>query len=126
LLDLLQAPERAAACYREAVAKEPLCAEPHLFLGVHLLARGDPDAASAELSRALFLDPDLALAHYFLGRCREAQHDLGRARLSYRNALAAHDRCPAGHRQRFLGHYPDLPEGGAAFARAARYALDAL
>jgi chemotaxis protein methyltransferase CheR len=126
LHDLLQAPERAAAGYREAVLREPLRAEPHLFLGVHLFARGDPEAASAELSRALFLDPDLALAHYFLGRCREAQRDLERARLSYRNALAAHERCPEGHRQRFLGHYPDLPENGAAFARAAKYALEAL
>jgi chemotaxis protein methyltransferase CheR len=126
LHDLLQAPERAAAGYREAVLREPLRAEPHLFLGVHLFARGDPEAASSELSRALFLDPDLALAHYFLGRCREAQRDLERARLSYRNALAAHERCPEGHRQRFLGHYPDLPENGAAFARAARYALEAL
>ena len=126
LLDLLQAPERAAACYRDAVAREPLRAEPHLFLGVHLFARGDPETASAELSRALFLDPDLALAHYFLGRCREAQRDVERARLCYGNALAAHDRCPDGHRQRFLGHYPDLPESGAAFARAARYALEAL
>ncbi|GEJ55674.1 CheR family methyltransferase [Anaeromyxobacter diazotrophicus] len=126
LHDLLQAPEQAAACYREAVAREPLRAEPHLFLGVHLYGRSDPEGASAELSRALFLDPDLALAHYFLGRCREAQHDLERARLCYRNALAAHERCPEGHRQRFLGHYPDLPQGGASFARAARYALEAL
>jgi chemotaxis protein methyltransferase CheR len=97
-----------------------------MFLGVHLFARGDPEAASAELSRSLFLDPDLALAHYFLGRCREAQRDVERARLSYRNALAAHERCAEGHRQRFLGHYPDLPQSGAAFARAARYALEAL
>ena len=33
---------------------------------------------------------------------------------------------PRGKRQAFLGYYPDIPEDGAAFARAAEYALAAL
>ena len=49
-----------------------------------------------------------------------------RARLAYRNALEAIRRRPAGKRQAFLGYYPDIPEDGAAFARAAEYALAAL
>jgi chemotaxis protein methyltransferase CheR len=119
--------DRARACYVAALQLEPLSAEAHLFYGIHLLSQGgEPDAAALELSRALFLDPDLTLAHYYLGRSREAQRDPNRARLAYRNALEAFRRRPAGKRQAFLGYYPDIPEDGAAFARAAEYALAAL
>ncbi len=108
------------------MAGEPLSAEAHLFFGAHLLDSGDVEEAARELSRALFLDPDLALAHYFLGRCREAQRDAFRARLCYRNAVEAWRRNPAGGRQAFLGHYPDLPADGGTWARAAESALAAL
>jgi chemotaxis protein methyltransferase CheR len=126
LYGILRQPDRARACYLAALQIEPLSAEAHLFYGIHLLSGGDSDGAALELARALFLDPDLILAHYWLGRCREAQKDLNRARLAYRNALEAHKRRPAGKRQAFLGYYPDIPEDGAAFARAAEYALAAL
>ncbi len=126
LYGILRQPDRARACYQAALQMEPLSAEAHLFYGIHLLQAGDADASALELSRALFLDPDLILAHYWLGRCREAQKDAHRARLAYRNALDAYQRRPAGKRQAFLGYYPDIPEDGAAFARAAEYALAAL
>ncbi len=126
LYGILRQPDRARACYTAALQIEPLSAEAHLFYAIHLLAGGEPDGAALELSRALFLDPDLTLAHYYLGRCREAQKDAARARLAYRNALEAFRRRPAGKRQAFLGYYPDIPEDGAAFARAAEYALAAL
>jgi chemotaxis protein methyltransferase CheR len=126
LYGILRQPDRARACYVAALQIEPLSAEAHLFYAVHLLAAGETDGAALELSRALFLDPDLTLAHYYLGRCREAQKDANRARLAYRNALEAYRRRPAGKRQAFLGYYPDIPEDGAAFARAAEYALAAL
>ncbi len=48
------------------------------------------------------------------------------ARLAYRNALEAYKRRPEGKLQSFLGYYPDIPEDGSAFARAAEYALAAL
>jgi len=123
---ILKAPERAAACYRSALAQEPLSVEAHLFYGIHLLGEGDADAAAQEIARALFLDPDLAIGHYFLGRCREAQRDPARARLCYKNAMDATARQPAGKRLTFIGYYPDLPDDGGAFARAAEYALAAL
>jgi len=126
LLGTLQEPEAAGACYRAALWQEPLSAEAHLLHGVHLFGRGLHDPAAEELSRALFLDPDVAMAHYYLGRCREAQGDPLRARLCYRNALDAYQRQPAGRSHPFVGHYPDLPEDGAPFARAAEYALVAL
>jgi chemotaxis protein methyltransferase CheR len=126
LYGVLRQYDRARACYLAALAVEPLSAEAHVFYGIHLLSQAQADGAALELSRALFLDPDLALAHYYLGRCREAQRDPQRARLSYRNAIEANKRLPGGKRQAFLGYYPDLPEDGAAFARAAEYALAAL
>jgi chemotaxis protein methyltransferase CheR len=126
LYGILRQTDRARECYVAALQLEPLSAEAHLFFGIHLLAEGDTEPAALELSRALFLDPDLALAHYWLGRCREAQRDPERARLAYRNALTAHARWPEGKRQAFLGYYPDVPEDGAAFVRAAQYALAAL
>jgi chemotaxis protein methyltransferase CheR len=126
LYGVLRQPDKAAESYQAALALEPLSAEAHLFYGLHLLQAGQAEGAALELSRALFLDPDLALAHYWLGRCREAQRDPQRARLAYKNALEAHKRRPEGKRQAFLGYYPDVPEDGAAFARAAEYALAAL
>ncbi len=126
LYGILRQHDRAQESYEAAVALEPLSAEAHLFYGIHRLVAGAAEAAALELSRALFLDPDLALAHYYLGRCREAQRDPQRARLSYRNAIEAYRRQPDGKRQVFLGYYPDLPEDGATFARAAEYALAAL
>jgi chemotaxis protein methyltransferase CheR len=126
LYGVLRQFDRAGQCYQAALAGEPLSAEAHVFYGIHLLSQAQADGAALELSRALFLDPDMALAHYYLGRCREAQRDPQRARLAYRNAMEAHRRLPIGKRQAFLGYYPDLPEDGAAFARAAEYALAAL
>ncbi len=126
LCGVLKDAERAVESYRAALAAEPLSAEAHLFFGLHLLDRDDPDAAARELSRALFLDPDLGLAHYFLGRCREAQRDAFRARLCYKNAVDAWRRLPTGRRQAFLGYYPDLPDDGDSWARAAESALAAL
>jgi len=126
LYGVLRQPDEARSSYAAALALEPLSAEAHLFYGIHLLAAGEHEPAALELSRALFLDPDMVLAHYYLGRCREGQRDLPRARLAYRNALEAYRRRPDGKRQVFLGYYPDVPEDGGAFARAAEYALAAL
>jgi chemotaxis protein methyltransferase CheR len=126
LYGVLRQADQAQSSYLSALALEPLSAEAHLFFGIHLVSVGQADEAAQELSRALFIDPDLALAHYYLGRCREAQKDVDRARLAYRNALDAYKRRPEGKRQAFLGYYPDIPEDGSAFARAAEYALAAL
>ncbi len=126
LYGVLRQYDRARQSYQAALAVEPLSAEAHLFYGIHLLSQADAEGGAQELSRALFLDPDLALAHYYLGRCREAQRDPQRARLAYRNTIEASKRLPGGKRQAFLGYYPDIPEDGAAFARAAEYALAAL
>jgi chemotaxis protein methyltransferase CheR len=126
LYGILRQPDKAVDCYLAALALEPLCAEAHLFYGIHLHTQSDHVAGALELQRALFLDPDLALAHYYLGRSFEGQKDAQRARLAYRNAVEAFKRRPDGKRQAFLGYYPDVPEDGTTFARAAEYALAAL
>jgi chemotaxis protein methyltransferase CheR len=126
LYGILRQPDKAGDCYVAALALEPLSAEAHLFYGIHLHGQADHVGAARELQRALFLDPDLALAHYYLGRSFEGQKDVQRARLAYRNALDAFRRRPDGKRQAFLGYYPDVPEDGTTFARAAEYALAAL
>ncbi len=126
LYSVLREPERAREGYEAALAIEPLHAETHLFYGVERLGAGDAEAAAQALSRALFLDPDLVIGHYFLGRCREAQRDVQRARLSYTNAIKAYQRNPGARRKPFLGYYPDLSEDGGALARSAAYALAAL
>jgi chemotaxis protein methyltransferase CheR len=126
LYGILRQPDKAADCYVAALALEPLSAEAHLFYGIHLHGLADHAGAARELQRALFLDPDLALAHYYLGRSFEGQKDAQRARLAYKNALDAFRRRPDGKRQAFLGYYPDVPEDGTTFARAAEYALAAL
>lgn len=124
LLVLLRLPAAARSCYEAALEMEPLRAEAHLLFGIHLLAQGELDGAAAELSRALFLDPELGLGHYFLGRCNERLADLDGARRAYRNAIRAfrEARTP----RRFLGFYPDLPADDGPFARAAENALRAL
>lgn len=124
LLALLRLPDEARACYEKAVELEPLRAEGHLLFGLHLLAEGDAAHAAAEISRALFLEPDLGLGHYFLGRCRERLGDLDGARRAYRNALGAFRGAQAP--RRFLGFYPDLPADDGPFASAAESALRAL
>jgi len=124
LLVLLRLPGEARACYEAALDMEPLRAEGHLLYGIHLQAEGDLERAAAELSRALFLDPDLGLGHYFLGRCRERLGDLDGARRAYRNALGAFREAQAP--RRFLGFYPDLPADDGPFANAAENALRAL
>ena len=126
LYGILRQPDKATDCYLAALALEPLSAEAHLFYGIHLHTQANHVAAGRELQRALFIDPDLALGHYYLGRSFEGQKDAQRARLAYRNALDAFKRRPDGKRQAFLGYYPDVPEDGTTFARAAEYALAAL
>ena len=126
LYGILRQGDRARACYVAALQIEPLSAEAHLFYGIHLLAEGEPEPAALELSRALFLDPDLALAHYYLGRCREAQRDPDRARLAYRNALAAHRRLPDGSGRRSWATIPTSPRTAPRSRAPREYALAAL
>ena len=89
-----------------------------------MLFRSHDGDAVQELTRAIFLDPSLGLAHYYAGRIAERQGDFVAARRSYRNAVnVCHGKSGW---TPLLGHYPDLPSDPGVVARAARYALAAL
>lgn len=108
--------------FAKAISREPLCVEARIFGGVAALQAGQMDDARAELKKALFLEPTLALGHYLLAQIQERMGEREAARKSYRNALTQL-KFP----QRDLaGHYPDLPETTETIARVARYALAAL
>lgn len=115
----------AQADYRRALELEPLCAEAHLFLGIACSEQGDRGVEEAlrEVNRAIFLAPNLALAHYWSGRLAERLGDRQAARRAYRNAVEA---TKGAKEAPLLGFIPDLPADPAMLARAARYALAAL
>ncbi|HLT30145.1 MAG TPA: CheR family methyltransferase [Myxococcaceae bacterium] len=112
----------AREVFSQASEKEPLCVEARLFAGLAAMQAGKTQEARAELSRALFLEPTLAIGHYLLAQVEERGGAHGPARRSYRNALSQL-RFP---QRPLAGHYPDMPDSEAALARAARYALAAL
>ena len=108
--------------FAQALAREPLCVEARVFGGVAALQAGDLNEARAEFSKALFLEPTLAIGHYLLAQVQERTKDREGARRSYRNAIAQL-RFP---QRPLAGHYPDMPDSAEAIARVARYALAAL
>lgn len=124
LLAVLRRFGEAFAAYERALQVEPLSAEARLFWGVGLVEANRFKEAQQELSRAIFLDADLALAHYYLGRAAESAGDTVSARRSYKNCLGI---CQSGQAGRpFLAHYPDLPKDPDVLGRAAQYALSAV
>jgi chemotaxis protein methyltransferase CheR len=114
-------PGRARECFERVLAKEPLCADAHVFGSLAAFQAGQLDEARTELTRALFLEPTLAIAHYLLAQVLERGGDRVGARRSYRNAIS---QLRATQRP-LAGYYPDSPEP-EAIGRAARYALAAL
>jgi chemotaxis protein methyltransferase CheR len=112
----------ARDAFAQALAREPLCVEARVFGGVAALQAGQLGEARSELSKALFLEPTLAIGHYLLAQVQERTQDRDGARRSYRNAIAQL-RFP---QRPLAGHYPDIPDSPDAIARVARYALAAL
>jgi chemotaxis protein methyltransferase CheR len=112
----------ARDAFAQALTREPLCVEARVFGGVAALQAGQLAEARAELSKALFLEPTLAIGHYLLAQVQERTKDRDGARRSYRNAIAQL-RFP---QRPLAGHYPDIPDSSDAIARVARYALAAL
>jgi chemotaxis protein methyltransferase CheR len=122
LYSLLGRAGEAREAFAQAIAREPLCVEARVFGAMAAIQVKALDEAKAELSRALFLEPTLALGHYLLAQVLERLGEHEPARRAYRNAITQL-RFP----QRALaGHYPDLPESSDSVQQAARYALAAL
>nr|WP_211194669.1 CheR family methyltransferase [Pyxidicoccus fallax] len=108
--------------FAQAIQREPLCVEARVFGGVAALQAGNLAEARSELSKALFLEPTLAIGHYLLAQVHERSQEPEAARRSYRNAIAQL-RFP---QRPLAGHYPEMPDSAEAISRAARYALAAL
>lgn len=114
--------EKAREAFDRALAREPLCVEARVYGGIAAMQAGQLEEAKAELGKALFLEPTLALGHYLLAQVRERLGEHEAARRSYRNAIAQLKSPP----RPLAGYYPDILDSADAIARAARYALAAL
>jgi chemotaxis protein methyltransferase CheR len=112
----------AREAFAQAINREPLCVEARVFGGLAALQAGELPEARAELGKALFLEPSLAIGHYLMAQVHERLKDHEAARRSYRNAISQL-RFP---QRPLAGHYPELPDSAEAISRAARYALAAL
>jgi chemotaxis protein methyltransferase CheR len=82
------------------------------------------EEALLELTRALYLDPSLILAHYYAGQLAERRGDRLAARRSYRNAINAGRSQTKG--SPLLGYFPGVPTDPSVLARAASFALAAV
>jgi chemotaxis protein methyltransferase CheR len=114
--------DEARESFGAALAREPLCVEARVYLGLAGMQAGVLEDAKVELTRALFLEPTLALGHYLLGQVNERRKDLEGARRAYRNAIK-HRRAPE---HELLGHFPDLPRSNEAVGQSAQYRLAAI
>ncbi|MEW6432454.1 MAG: CheR family methyltransferase [Myxococcota bacterium] len=114
--------DEAREAYNAALAREPLCVEARLYLALAAMQAKQLDEARAELTRALFLEPTLAIGYYLLGQVHERRNEPEAARRAYRNAVQQR-RAP--HHD-LIGHFPDLPRSNEAIAQAAQYRLAAL
>lgn len=77
----------AAACCRKAIADDRLDPVPQYLLAVIQQEMGQRDLAMLSLTRALYLAPDFALAHFALGNLHLAYGGNRKAEKSFRNAL---------------------------------------
>ena len=114
--------DEAREAYRYALSREALCVEARLYTALAEMQGGQLDDARQELTRALFLEPTLAVGHYLLGQVNELKGDKDAALRSYRNAISQRKQP----KHELIGHFPDLPRSNEAIAQAAQYRLAAL
>ena len=114
--------DEAREAYQYALSREALCVEARLYTALAELQGGQLDDAKLELTRALFLEPTLAVGHYLLGQVNERQGDNDGALRAYRNAISQRKQP----KHELIGHFPDLPRSNEAIAQAAQYRLAAL
>jgi chemotaxis protein methyltransferase CheR len=102
--ELLDRSELTAAIteYELAVDADCTIAEPHMYLGIALYLNGGIEAALHELRAAVFLEPQLWPAAFYLAVCHEARGELEEAAREYRHVVrvasqATTDRLPRRH-----------------------------
>jgi chemotaxis protein methyltransferase CheR len=78
----------------QALAANKLNPNAHYLLAVIFEAQGQPAKARQALNRALYLDPDFALAHLALGHLVQRQEGPTQASKHFKNALTLLKRLP--------------------------------
>lgn len=73
--------------YELAVEQDATRAEPHMYLGIALYLNGAIEVALHELRAAVFLDPELWPAAFYLAVCHEALGQLDEAAREYRHVV---------------------------------------
>lgn len=86
-----QLAEALAWCERW-IAADKLDPAAHYLHAVVLLERGDSERARSSLQRAVYLNPDLALAHFALGNLARSRGRIEEAEKHFANALRLLDR----------------------------------
>jgi tetratricopeptide (TPR) repeat protein/capsular polysaccharide biosynthesis protein len=79
--------DKAAACYREAIARQPAYVPAYTNLGVALQYQGQHQAALAIYQKALALDPDQARLYNNLGRSHLTLDQIDAAIAAYEQAI---------------------------------------
>jgi chemotaxis methyl-accepting protein methylase len=78
---------------KDVLAENPLDSQAHFIRGVAEFARNDARAAVEPLRRALYVDPNFALAAFKLACVHDALGELGPARRAYEQTLRILDHC---------------------------------
>lgn len=102
---------------REVLAEDPLDSQAHFIRGVAELARNDARAAVEPLRRALYIDPNLALAAFKLACAHDALGEVEPARRAYQRTLRTLDHAAAGQTQRSANRSDLLDIAGACHRR---------
>lgn len=80
--------EQAAECCEELLRKDNLCARVHFYHALVLEQMSKHAEAETALKRAIYLDRQSILAHYYLGLFLQSQGDPKQAARSFENVLA--------------------------------------
>jgi chemotaxis protein methyltransferase CheR len=112
----------AIALVQGVLDRDPLNADAHFVRGLAELGRGEADAATESLRRALYVDPSFGLAAFQLGRAHDARGDGRAARRAYEQALRTLD--PEDQRHQVILGQVDIRDIAAA-CRARLSARDA-
>lgn len=81
--------ERATYYLNEAIKRDPLAADPHLYLGTLYAGASVADSALREYRSAVTLRPNWPLALYYLGQAYLARRDLNDAASAFTKAVQA-------------------------------------
>jgi chemotaxis protein methyltransferase CheR len=110
--ELLDRSELPAAIteYELAVDADTTSAEPHMYLGIALYLNGSIEPALHELRAAVFLEPELWPAAFYLAVCHEARGELQEAAREYRHVVRVASRGTGRLPRRHSAWHSDLLE----------------